>query len=50
MVAPVGISVGVDIGGIKILAGVVNDQGEILAKVRKNTVRADASNVLEVFS
>ncbi len=50
MVDSVGISVGVDIGGTKILAGIVNDQGEILAKVRKKTPRADASSVLEVVS
>ena len=50
MVTPVGISVGVDIGGTKILAGIVNEQGEILAKVRKKTPRADASGVLEVVS
>jgi glucokinase len=43
-----GISVGVDIGGTKILAGIVNDQGQILSKVRKKTPRADASAVLEV--
>ena len=40
-----GISVGVDIGGTKILAGIVNDQGQILSKVRKKTPRADASAV-----
>ncbi|MDB9920742.1 ROK family protein [Actinomycetota bacterium] len=45
-----GISVGVDIGGTKILAGIFNEQGEILAKVRKKTPRADASGVLEVVS
>ena len=50
MVASVGISVGVDIGGTKILAGIVNDQGEILAKVRKKTPRSDASSILEVVA
>ena len=44
------ISVGVDIGGTKILAGLVNDQGEILNKVRRKTPRADAIGVLEVVS
>lgn len=48
--ARVGISVGVDIGGTKILAGIVNAHGEILAQVRKETPRADASGVLEVVS
>lgn len=45
-----GISVGVDIGGTKILVGIVNDQGEILAKVHKRTPRADAHAVLSVVS
>ena len=45
-----GISVGVDIGGTKILAGLVNDQGEILNKVRKKTPKADALGVLEVVA
>jgi len=46
----VGISVGVDIGGTKILAGLVDDHGEILTKVRKKTPRADALGVLEVVA
>ncbi len=50
IVARMGIIVGVDIGGTKILAGIVNNQGEILAEVRKKTPRADASGVLEVVS
>jgi len=46
----VAISVGVDIGGTKILAGLVNEHGEILAQVRKETPRKDASGVLEVVA
>lgn len=44
------ISVGVDIGGTKILAGLVNESGEILHKVRKKTPRAHATGVLEVVA
>lgn len=44
------ISVGVDIGGTKILAGLVNEQGEILNKVRRKTPRADSAGVLEVVA
>jgi len=46
----VSISVGVDIGGTKILAGLVNDRGEILNKVRKKTPRADAAGVLAIVA
>ncbi len=44
------ISVGVDIGGTKILAGLVNEHGEILNKVRRKTPRADSAGVLEVVA
>lgn len=44
------ISVGVDIGGTKILAGLVNEHGEILNKVRRKTPRADPAGVLEVVA
>lgn len=44
------ISVGVDIGGTKILAGLVNEQGEILNKVRRKTPRTDSTGVLEVVA
>lgn len=43
-------SVGVDIGGTKILAGLVNDRGEILNKVLRKTPRANASGVLETVA
>jgi glucokinase len=46
----VSISVGVDIGGTKILAGLVNEHGEILNKVRRKTPRADSTGVLEVVA
>jgi glucokinase len=49
-VTGMGISVGVDIGGTKILVGVVNDHGEILTKIHRKTPRADALAVLSVVS
>lgn len=45
-----GFSVGVDIGGTKILAGIVSDQGDILNLVHKKTPREDSSAVLRVVS
>jgi glucokinase len=44
----VGHSIGVDIGGTKILAGVVDDDGNVLATARRATPRNDANDVLEL--
>ncbi len=41
-------SIGVDIGGTKILAGLVDDQGAVIATARRPTPRNDATGVLEV--
>ena len=43
-----GVSIGVDVGGTKILAGLVNTEGEILQTTRRPTPRQDASAVLDV--
>jgi glucokinase len=44
----VGLSIGVDIGGTKILAGIVSEDGEVLATARRATPRNDANDVLEL--
>jgi glucokinase len=44
----VGHSIGVDIGGTKILAGVVDDDGNVLSTARRATPRNDANDVLEL--
>jgi glucokinase len=44
----VGLSIGVDIGGTKILAGIVNEDGEVLATARRATPRNDANDVLDL--
>ena len=43
-----GLSIGVDIGGTKILAGIVNEDGEVLATARRATPRNDANDVLDL--
>lgn len=43
-----GVSIGVDVGGTKILAGLVNDEGTVLSTTRRPTPRQDASAVLDV--
>lgn len=40
------LTIGVDVGGTKIAAGVVDDKGDILAMVRKPTPADDAASVL----
>lgn len=42
-----GLTIGVDIGGTKILAGTVTDDGEITSVARRPTPRQDADAVLE---
>lgn len=43
-------SIGVDIGGTKILAGIVDDDGQIVATARRATPRNDANNVLDLVA
>ena len=45
-----GLTVGIDIGGTKIAAGVVDEQGRILARVRAATPGRDAEQVEEKVS
>ncbi len=45
-----GRSIGVDIGGTKILAGIVTDDGEIVSTARRPTPRHDAEDVLDLVS
>jgi len=46
----VGLSIGVDIGGTKILAGLVTDEGEVRATARRPTPRHDANDVLDLVA
>lgn len=45
-----GVTIGVDVGGTKILAGTVTAEGEILATGRRPTPRHDAEDVLATVS
>lgn len=45
-----GLSIGVDIGGTKILAGLVTDEGEVRATARRPTPRHDANDVLDLVA
>lgn len=44
------LSIGVDIGGTKILAGTVTEDGEIVSEARRPTPRHDAEDVLDLVS
>ncbi len=44
------LSIGVDIGGTKILAGLVDDEGEILSTARRPTPHHDAQEVLQLVA
>jgi glucokinase len=44
----VGRSIGVDIGGTKILAGIVTEDGQVLTTARRATPRNDANDVLDL--
>jgi glucokinase len=46
----VGLSIGVDIGGTKILAGIVTEDGEVKATARRATPRNDANDVLDLVA
>lgn len=45
-----GLTIGVDIGGTKILAGTVTEDGEVGATARRPTPRNDASDVLDLVA
>ena len=45
-----GLTIGVDIGGTKILAGTVTEDGEIVSTARRPTPRHDANDVLELVA
>jgi glucokinase len=46
----VGLSIGVDIGGTKILAGAVTEDGEIVKTARRDTPHSDATAVLDLVA
>ena len=45
-----GLAIGVDIGGTKVAAGVVDDQGRILARVRRDTPAQDPAKTQELIA
>ena len=45
-----GLTIGVDIGGTKILAGTVTEDGTVGATARRPTPRNDASDVLDLVA
>jgi glucokinase len=46
--AAVGLTVGIDIGGTKVLGGVVNDKGEVLESIRKDTPKSGGQDLINV--
>lgn len=44
------LTIGIDVGGTKVLGGVVNDKGEILKKARKDTPRQGGSDLNQVIA
>ena len=44
------LSIGIDIGGTKIAAGVVDEDGQVIARVRRETPTSSASDVLEAIA
>lgn len=44
------LTIGVDVGGTKIAAGLVDEQGNILKRTRKPTVAADSAHVLQTIT
>src|SRR6266542_2057725 len=47
--ATMALTIGVDIGGTKVAAGVVDEEGEILTRLRRDTPAADSAAVVEVI-
>lgn len=45
-----GFTIGVDVGGTKVAAGVVDDQGAVVAAVREATPKTDPSAIAEVIA
>lgn len=43
------LAIGIDVGGTKIAAGVVDEQGRVLARLRADTPSSDAAAVLDVI-
>ena len=46
--AAVGLTVGIDIGGTKVLGGVVNNKGEVLESIRKDTPKSGGQDLINV--
>ena len=44
-----GLTIGVDVGGTKVLAGLVDERGRVLACRREDTPRSDAAAIVEVI-
>ena len=44
------LSIGVDVGGTKVLGGVVNEKGEILKTIREDTPKEGGSAVTKVIA
>ena len=45
-----GLAIGVDIGGTKVAAGVVDDEGRVLARLRRDTPAHDPDKVEDVIA
>jgi glucokinase len=48
--AAMGLTIGVDIGGTKIAAGVVDEQGKILSRVRRDTPAQDGKQTVQAIA
>src|SRR5690348_17947352 len=44
-----GLTIGVDVGGTKVLAGVVDEGGNVLERARENTPKTDPAAIADVI-
>src|ERR1700722_16712562 len=47
---PMGLTIGLDVGGTKVAAGVVDEHGKIVEKLKRPTPSADGERILEVIA
>ena len=49
-ISPSALTIGIDVGGTKVLAGVVDLNGQIVSRVRKETPKNGGPQLVEVMS
>ena len=49
-ISPSALTIGIDVGGTKVLAGVVDSNGQIISRVRKDTPKSGGPQLVEVIT